>query len=68
MHEEIIRQQLLRKPLKCDCEGTLYELRGNQYKSKEEIVEDILENNDGSVDEQVELERSPLGILRGKPC
>ncbi len=62
MHDEVLRQQLLKKSLE-----ELYELRGSQYTSKEAIVQDIIDNDsDDSVANLIELERSPLAILAGK--
>ncbi len=61
MHVEIFRQLLLKKPLK-----ELYQLRGDMYKSKEEIVQDIIDYDDGSVAEMVEVETSDLAFLAGK--
>ena len=58
------KELLLKKPLKCDCENTLYELRGNQFKSKEEIVDDIIANDDGAVEEMLEREGSFFGMLQ----
>ncbi|MFQ5862719.1 MAG: hypothetical protein ACE5IC_06310 [Candidatus Brocadiales bacterium] len=56
-----LRELLLRKDLK-----ELYKLRGEQYTSKEGLVDDIIENDDGSVAELIELEGSFLFLLMGK--
>lgn len=56
-----MRELLLRKDLK-----ELYELRGEQYTSKEGLVDDIIANDDGSVAELIELEGSFLFLLMGK--
>ncbi len=44
----------------------LYTLRGEQYASKEALVEDILSNDDGSLEEIVELETSLLYLFMGR--
>ena len=44
----------------------LYELRGDQYTAKEELVDDIIANDDGSIAELVEMEGSFLFLLMGK--
>ncbi len=56
-----MRDFLLKKSL-----NKLYELRGDQYTDKEELVEDIIANDDGSVAELIELEGSFLFLLMGK--
>lgn len=62
MHIEVLRQQLLKKSLE-----ELYQLRGDQYTSKEALVQDIIDNDgDDSVANLIEIERSPLAILAGK--
>lgn len=58
MKRDILKERLLRKSLK-----ELYELRGNQYPSKEAIIEDIIDNDDGSVAEMVEMEGSFFGLM-----
>lgn len=42
----------------------LFQLRCDQYCSKEEIVDDILKHDDGSVREMVEMEGSFLQIWK----
>ncbi len=61
MNRQEIRELLLEKEL-----HDLYELRGGQYTVKEELVDDIIANDDGSVAELVELEGSFLFLLMGK--
>ncbi|OHB96091.1 MAG: hypothetical protein A3I59_01080 [Planctomycetes bacterium RIFCSPLOWO2_02_FULL_50_16] len=56
-----MREFLLEKDL-----DELYQLRGEQYTSKEELVDDIISNDDGSVAELVELEGSFLSLLMGR--
>ncbi|MHC4277651.1 MAG: hypothetical protein ACYSTI_10065 [Planctomycetota bacterium] len=60
MTAEILHELLLKKSLEELCQ-----LRGEQYTSKEALIQDIIKNDDGSVAEMVELERSPLAILAG---
>lgn len=61
MDRHCLKETLLRKDLK-----ELYELRGDQYTNKEELVDDIIANDDGSVAELIELEGSFLLLLMGK--
>lgn len=61
MNKQYLREFLLEKELE-----ELYRLRGEQYTSKEELVDDIISNDDGSVAELVELEGSFLFLLMGK--
>jgi hypothetical protein len=57
--KEIMREKLLRKSWK-----ELYQLRCDQYRSKEEIADDILEHDDdGSVRELVQMEGSFLWLM-----
>lgn len=56
--KETMREKLLRKSFK-----ELYQLRCDQYCSKEDIVDDILEHDDGSVREMVESEGSFLWLM-----
>lgn len=55
---EIMREKLLQKSFK-----ELYQLRCDQYCSKEEIVNDILAHDDGSVREMVQTEGSFLWLM-----
>ncbi len=61
MNKQCMREFLLEKDL-----DELYQLRGEQYTSKEELVDDIISNDDGSVAELVELEGSFLFLLMGR--
>ncbi len=61
MDWQCMRKFLLEKSL-----NELYEIRGDQYTDKEELVEDIIANDDGSVAELIELEGSFLFLLMGK--
>ncbi len=61
MNRQDMRELLLEKGL-----HELYELRGDQYTAKEELVDDIIANDDGSIAELVELEGSFLFLLMGK--
>ncbi len=61
MNRQDMRELLLEKEL-----HELYELRGDQYTAKEELVDDIIANDDGSIAELVELEGSFLFLLMGK--
>lgn len=61
MDREYLRESLLRKGLE-----ELYQLRGEQYTSKEELVDDIIANDDGCVAELIELEGSFLFLLMGR--
>ncbi|MCP4365275.1 MAG: hypothetical protein GY800_08255 [Planctomycetes bacterium] len=62
MNRQDMRESLLEKGL-----HELYELRGEQYTAKEELVDDIIANDDdGSIAELVELEGSFLFLLMGK--
>lgn len=61
MDREYLRESLLRKDLE-----ELYQLRGELYTSKEELVEDIIANDDGSVAELIELEGSFMFLLMGR--
>lgn len=58
MDSDTLRLKLLQKPL-----TELYGIRGDQYTSKEAIVEDIIANDDGSVAEMVEGEGSFLNMM-----
>ena len=60
MTAETLHELLMQKSLEELCQ-----LRGEQC-TKEELVQEIIENDDGSVAEMVEVERSPLAILAGK--
>lgn len=53
-----IREELLKKSW-----NALYQLRNDQYCTKEEIVDDILEHDDGSVRERLETEGSFLWLM-----
>ncbi len=61
MNRRDMRELLLEKGL-----HELYELRGDQYTVKEELVDDIIANDDGSIAELVEMEGSFLFLLMGK--
>jgi hypothetical protein len=61
MNRQDMRELLLEKGL-----HELYELRGEQYTAKEELVDDIIANDDGGIAELVELEGSFLFLLMGK--
>ncbi|MHC4198258.1 MAG: hypothetical protein ACYSRP_10235 [Planctomycetota bacterium] len=61
MNRQDMRELLLEKGL-----HKLYELRGEQYTAKEELVDDIIANDDGSIAELVEMEGSFLFLLMGK--
>lgn len=61
MDKQCLREFLLEKDL-----DELYQLRGEQYTSKEELVDDIVSNDDGSVAELIELEGSFLFLLMGR--
>lgn len=61
MNRQDMRELLLEKEL-----HELYELRGDQYTAKEELVDDIIANDDGSIAELVEMEGSFLFLLMGK--
>ena len=62
MTAETLQELLLKKSLEELCQ-----LRGEQYKSKEALVQDIIDNDDDdSVADMIEIERSPLAILAGK--
>ncbi len=61
MNRQDMRELLLEKGL-----HELYELRGDQYTAKEEWVDDIIVNDDGSIAELVEMEGSFLFLLMGK--
>ncbi len=56
--EEIIREKLLKKSWK-----ELYQLRCDQYCSKNELVDDIIVHDDGSVRELIEAEGSFLWLM-----
>ena len=61
MNRQDMRELLLEKEL-----HELYELRGDQYTAKEELVDDIIANDDGSIAELGEMEGSFLFLLMGK--
>lgn len=61
MDGQYMRECLLKKEL-----GALYVMRGEQYTAKEERVDDIIANDDGSLAEEIELEGSFLFLLMGK--
>jgi hypothetical protein len=61
MEYEELRGILLKKPLE-----ELYVLRGEQYGSKESLVEDLIAHDDGCLEELLELEGSLLYILMGR--
>lgn len=44
----------------------LYVLRGEQYTSKEALVDDIIAHDDGCLEEILELEGSLLYLLMGR--
>lgn len=56
--ERTIRERLLDKSFK-----ELYQMRCDQYCSKEEIVDDILTHDDGGVRELVQMEGSFLWLM-----
>lgn len=56
--EEIIREKLLKKSWK-----ELYQFRCDQYCSKDELVDDIIVHDDGSVRELIEAEGSFLWLM-----
>ncbi len=55
---EYIREQLLTRSWR-----ELYQLRCDQYRSKEEVVDDILAHDDGSVVELMQMEGSFLWLM-----
>ncbi len=55
---QLLREFLMHKPLE-----ELYILRGEQYSSREALVEDIIANDDGSLEEIMEQEGSFLYLL-----
>ena len=59
MDNELLREALLKKSLE-----ELYRMRGDQYTSKEEIVDDIIANDDDAVKEMLEREGSFFGLLQ----
>ena len=58
MDNDTLRQILLKKSLE-----ELHQMRGEQYTNREELVEDIIANDDGSVREAIQMEGSFLEIL-----
>lgn len=61
MDYDDVRRLLLQKPL-----DELYVLRGEQYTSKEALVDDIIAHDDGCLKEIFELEGSLLYLLMGR--
>ncbi len=61
MNSQLMRETLLRREL-----NELYQLRGDQYTSKDELVDDVIANDDGSLAELIESEGSFLFLLMGK--
>lgn len=61
MDIEQMRGRLMEKSLE-----ELYALRGEQYGSREALVEDILYHDDGCLEEILELEGSQLFVLMGR--
>ena len=45
----------------------LYQLRGEQYTSKGDLIEDIIENDDGTLEEVLTAQGSLLSLLVGQP-
>jgi hypothetical protein len=58
--------QQLKEVLMCKTLEELYVLRGEQYGSKESLVEDIIAHDDGCIEEILELEGSLLFLLMGR--
>lgn len=61
MDREKTKEILMRKPLE-----DLYVFRGEQYGSKESLVDDIIAHDDGCLEEILGLEGSPLFMLMGR--
>ncbi|MFN3466730.1 MAG: hypothetical protein ACK4WF_03405 [Candidatus Brocadiales bacterium] len=61
MDYERLKDILMNKPLE-----ELYTLRGEQYGSKEKLVDDIIAHDDGCLEEILELEGSLLFFLMGR--
>lgn len=61
MDKERVKEILMGKPL-----GELYVLLGEQYGSREALVEDILYHDDGCLAEILGLEGSQLFVLMGR--
>jgi hypothetical protein len=61
MDYERLKGVLMKKPLE-----ELYTLRGEQYSSKEALVDDIISHDDGCLEEILELEGSLLFLLMGR--
>lgn len=61
MDYQQLKEVLMRKSLE-----ELYVLRGEQYGSRESLVEDIIAHDDGCLEEILELEGSLLYLLMGR--
>lgn len=58
MHEEMFTERLLRLPL-----DKLERFRCDQFETKEQLVQDIIDNDDGSVQEVIEAEDSFIDLM-----